>query len=332
MPSPRHRLALALFALAAAGRCAALDLPLAADAHVNLGLPSANFGALGTLNVGNGSSALLQFDVSPLPVGLNSAKLVKATLKLYVNRVGSAGALELQRINSAWSEAAVTAGNAPALGGPGTGPVLAVTQANQYLLADVTAWVKDWISNPGANFGIALTPSLGAPGTIVFLDSKENTATGHLPQLDLTLADQGPIGPRGATGATGATGAAGATGATGMQGTKGDKGDKGNTGDTGPAGPVTLRYIQYTHTVPSNSYANIPLVCPMGTVVISGGCGHRDDNDAAKDIKVNYSGPEPGSERLYYSCRVTNSNLFSSRAVRVYAVCGSVTSVSLTVN
>ena len=57
------------------------------------------------------------------------------------------------------------------LSGGGTGPVLPVTAAAQFVAADVTAQVRQWVINPGANFGLALVPALKAPGTVVFLDS-----------------------------------------------------------------------------------------------------------------------------------------------------------------
>ena len=51
---------------------------------------------------------------------------------------------------------------------------------------DVTAQVKDWITNPASNFGWAIAPALSAPGTVALFDSKENTATGHVARLDIT--------------------------------------------------------------------------------------------------------------------------------------------------
>lgn len=45
------------------------DAPLVADAHVVSSFPTVNFGTISNLYVGNGSSALLQFDLSNLPSG-----------------------------------------------------------------------------------------------------------------------------------------------------------------------------------------------------------------------------------------------------------------------
>ena len=230
----------------------ALDAPLAADSHVNTSLPANNFGGQPTLNVGGGSTALLRFDLGTLPAGTPAAKLVKATLVLYVNRVGAAGAVDLLPVNSGWTEAGVTQASAPAVGGIALSN-LALPLAGQYLAVDVTAQVKSWISNPATNYGWALTPALAAPATVVFFDSKENTATGHVARLDLTLADQGPAGPQGATGATGAKGANGTNGTNGTNGANGTNGTNGTngapgatgaqglTGNTGAAGPQGLQ-------------------------------------------------------------------------------------------
>ena len=253
-----HPLPLAALVLAAALASAparALDAPLAADSHVSTSLPANNFGALPTLNVGGGSAALLRFDLATLPAATTAAKLVKATLVLYVNRVGVAGAVDLLPVNAPWAEAGVSAATMPASGGI-TLSNLAVPAAGQYMAVDVTAQVKSWISNPASNNGWAIAAATGAPSTMVFFDSKENTATGHVARLDLTLADQGPAGPQGATGAVGAigpagprgpaglNGLAGPTGAMGLQGpagltgATGAPGPQGPTGATGPQGPA----------------------------------------------------------------------------------------------
>lgn len=233
---PLQLTAIALAAALAAGPALALDAPLAADSHVSASLPASNFGSLPTVNVGGGSTGLLRFDLGTLPAATTAAKLVKATLVLYVNRVGVAGAIEAQTVNSPWTEAGVTQGIAPVTSGAGSVPAVALPVAGQYLSIDVTTQVKGWISNPSTNNGFALAAAISAPGTVVFFDSKENTATGHVARLDLTLADQGPAGPQGATGATGAQGPTGLPGAPGVPGATGAVGARGLTGLTGATG------------------------------------------------------------------------------------------------
>lgn len=235
--------ALVLAATLASAPARALDAPLAADSHVSASLPANNFGALPTLNVGGGSAALLRFDLATLPAATTAAKLVRATLVLYVNRVGVAGAVDLLPVNSAWTEAGVSAATMPASGGI-TLSNLAVPATGQYMAVDVTAQVKSWISNPASNNGWAIAAATGAPATVVFFDSKENTATGHVARLDLTLADQGPAGLQGATGAQGPVGATGAQGPAGAKGPAGAAGPSGLMGLQGLPGPTGAMGLQ----------------------------------------------------------------------------------------
>ncbi|MCE4555513.1 DVUA0089 family protein [Pelomonas cellulosilytica] len=158
----------------------ALEAPLAADTHVATTQRALNFGNLPILSVGGGSTALLRFDLGTLPSGTTAAKLIKANLVLYVNRIGAPGALELQTINGSWAEAGVTLNTTPPTSGAGSGINVPVGAAGQFIAVDVTNAVKGWITNPATNFGFALTPALSAPGTVVFLDSKQNTATAHV--------------------------------------------------------------------------------------------------------------------------------------------------------
>src|SRR5580765_2499288 len=66
--------------------------PPSGDAYTNTALPTTNFGAKTLLDVQSSTqTAYIQFDLSSLPAGYTSANLAKATLKLYVNAVPSAG-------------------------------------------------------------------------------------------------------------------------------------------------------------------------------------------------------------------------------------------------
>ena len=246
MTLARKPLAAAALAGLLAQTAWALDAPMDADTYFSTSLPTTNFGNLPTINVGGGATGLLRFDLGTLPAATTAAKVVKATLVLFVNRVGTDGGIEVQTVYTGWKESFVNASNQPATSGPGSSPYYGLAQAGQYMSIDVTAQVKAWVTGTPNN-GLALTAALGAPTTVVFFDSKENTATGHVTRLDITLADQGPAGPVGATGApgltgaTGPTGATGATGATGPTGSTGSTGSTGAAGATGPAGPAGVK-------------------------------------------------------------------------------------------
>ena len=76
---------------AAALPALAVEATLVADAHVNSARPGVNSGAISNLNVGGGYTALLQFDLSTLPAGTTAAQVSRATLRLYCNRMDTAG-------------------------------------------------------------------------------------------------------------------------------------------------------------------------------------------------------------------------------------------------
>ncbi len=96
----------------------ATNVALTGDAHVSLTRSTTNFGTLANLYVGNGNTALLQFDLSTLPAGLTSSQVAHATLTVFVNRVNTGGTVSLSPVTSAWSESAVTYATIPTIGAP----------------------------------------------------------------------------------------------------------------------------------------------------------------------------------------------------------------------
>ncbi|HEX9198560.1 MAG TPA: DNRLRE domain-containing protein, partial [Acidobacteriaceae bacterium] len=213
---------------------------LAADAHVNSAIPAVNSGAISNLEVGGGYTTLLQFDLSLLPAGTTPAKVSRAVLRLYANRVTTPGLITFAPISASWGEYSVTYASLPATGS--AAGVVSVSQAGAFVAVDITSLVQSWIANPATNNGLALS----AGTAMVQFDSKENDLTAHPATLDVELVDAGPAGATGATGPAGIAGAqgpagptgpAGAPGAVGATGPAGAAGAKGATGATGPAGP-----------------------------------------------------------------------------------------------
>src|SRR5271170_1479581 len=138
----------------AARPAVAVEATLVADAHVNSALPAVNSGAISNLNVGGGYTALLQFDLSTLPAGTTAVQVSRATLRLYCNRMDTAGLVSLQPVNGAWGEYSVTYATLPSLGA--AAQVVQVGQAGAYVSVDVTALVQGWVSAPASNSGLAL--------------------------------------------------------------------------------------------------------------------------------------------------------------------------------
>src|SRR6202142_3551996 len=253
----------------------ATDAPLVSDAHISSAHPAVNFGALTNLAVGNGNTALMQFNLASLPAGTTSGEVAAATLKIYVNRVNTAGAMDLKPVTGAWSEFAVTFNSAPTMGAV-VGSPIAVAQADTVIIVDVTSLVQGWIATPASNHGIALLASASAASTFVLLDSKENQETSRAPALDVTLF--GPQGPQGTVGPQGPQGVTGNAGPQGPIGMTGATGSTGNTGAQGP--PVSFRgtwLVGTTYLIGDSVFFNgtsyISLVNPN--------VGHQPDTDVA---------------------------------------------------
>jgi TGF-beta propeptide len=169
------------------------------DAFTNTAAASTNYGANVLLNV-NGAKeiAYIQFNLASIPA---SATVSKATLKLYVNAVTTAGSLNVDFVNGSWAESTITSSLSPVLGTTIEASVpLTTASKNQYILIDVTSAVQAWLSGSQANDGIALV----ANGTFdASFDSKENTTTSHPAELDVVFAGGGGSGITGITTASG---------------------------------------------------------------------------------------------------------------------------------
>jgi hypothetical protein len=208
-----------------AGALSAQTLPLTQDTYVVPGT-AINYGTATTINVGGpgASSALVQFDLSTLPAGVMASNISKATLTLFVNKLGAAGSINVSEANGPWTEAGAS-GTGSTVAGAAVTSGLAVPGVNSYIYVDATQAVKDWLTGT-VNSGFIITPNGGAVN--VAFDSKESSTTSHPASLAVTVVNsgpqgatgpQGPQGPQGTAGSTGATGATGAQGAAGVAGT-----------------------------------------------------------------------------------------------------------------
>ena len=182
------------------------------DSYTLTSTPTTNYGAKTTLEVESaGATTFVRFDLSGIPSSVTGSMVAKATLKIYVSAVPTAGSFNIDLVTSPWKESTITANNTPTLGSAIASAIpLSSADKNQYVLVDVTAAAVDWL-NGTENDGIAIVPD----GTVSFaLNSKETTSTSHPAELDIVLT--GPPGPPGPI--TGVTAGAGLTGG----GTKGN--------------------------------------------------------------------------------------------------------------
>lgn len=252
-PAPRHHIVvIALCGWLLCLLCTPLfaQAPPSADTFVTSTYPKTNFGSSISLVVQPGATTFVQFNLSGIPAG---ATVTKASLRLYVDALATAGKFDVYNVTSAWSENTVTYNTKPTIGGSVSvnGPVsIGGSSYNQFLLIDITPQVQGWLNGTIPNNGIAIQ-LVGSSGSFSF-DAKESLLTGNGPELEIALAGggaqgppgpQGPKGDKGDKGDPGIQGPAGADGAQGPQGIKGDtgatgtQGPKGDTGATGAQGP-----------------------------------------------------------------------------------------------
>ena len=108
--------------------------------------PSGNNGVLKIQQAAPAQLTLLKFNpVVVLPAGTTGDDIAKATLKVFVNQVTTAGTFGIRVVTSDWSEATLT--YAVALGKLGTtaasGLSVPVDSDNDWITIDVTALVAD---------------------------------------------------------------------------------------------------------------------------------------------------------------------------------------------
>jgi hypothetical protein len=224
--------------------CAVAQITPSDDAYISTVSPTTNYGASGSVLVqSGGATGFLRFDLSGLPAGLTSSSLSKATLKIFVSAVTTSGNFDVHRVTGAWTEKNIKGTTEPSLGSSiVAGVSVGTSNKNNYLLMDITPAVGEWLDGVHPNHGVALVPGNAVSFAI---NSKENGASSHAPELDLVLnsgtpgpaGPQGPQGPQGLQGPSGPQGKAGPGGPQGLQGTPGPAGAQGPQGATGAQGP-----------------------------------------------------------------------------------------------
>jgi hypothetical protein len=216
--------------------------PLLGDAFIAPG-SVANYGAAVNVGIGGvpGYQGLFLFDLTALPAGTTAASVSGASLRLFLDRVGAAGSINVNAAAAPWTESTVNGFSGPGVGAFVAGAI-GVSVADAYISIPVTSQVQAWL-NGAPNYGFIVTAATSS--TSVFFDSKENTSTSHPAVLEIDLYGQagatgapGTAGPPGPTGATGPAGASGPQGATGAQGAPGPGGPTGAIGPPGAAGAV----------------------------------------------------------------------------------------------
>lgn len=171
------------------------------DAHTSTAPKSfdVNFGTNPNLNVSSTGNVYIKFKLSStLPAATPGSAIQRATLKLYLANVTTAGKLDVYAVAGLWDEATITARNAPPLGNLLTTTTqIGLDKRHEFLIIDITPLVQQWLGDDGLgtngipNYGIALVAH-GADATTpevasITFDSKENSQTSHEAQLNIHL-------------------------------------------------------------------------------------------------------------------------------------------------
>ena len=171
------------------------------DAHTSTAPKStaANFGTNPNLNVSASGNVYLKFKLSStLPANTPGSEVERATLKLYIGNIMTAGRLDVYAVGGAWDESLITGNNAPPLGGLVTTTAqIGEDRRHKFLVIDVTSLVQQWLGDDGQgtnglpNNGLALVahPTDATTPEVVSItfDSKENSQTSHEAQLNIQL-------------------------------------------------------------------------------------------------------------------------------------------------
>jgi hypothetical protein len=173
--------------------------PLTDDASVSSQPGPPN---LSNLRVSSTDNAYLKFKLTSLPVNTPGSEVEKATLKIYIGEIVSAGKLDVYAVAGAWDEGTITSANAPPLGSLMTTTAeIGLDQEGKFIAIDITSLVQQWLGDDGQgtnglpNNGAAILAhpiDPGNPGVAdLAFDSKENIQTSHDAQLNIQLRRSG---------------------------------------------------------------------------------------------------------------------------------------------
>jgi hypothetical protein len=166
------------------------------DAYVDSTAPTSNFGSSTSLKVGitvvtQGQTtsnyyqrSFIEFDKSSLPINLSSSDIIRATLKLYVNKVTAPlSGMYVYPVCNTFNESAVTWSAQPGACANGTTYSQVITNANQFVAIDVKPLITHLLNSGSTTFTFMLaSPS---QGNIAF-NSKESGGNSPVLELDFT--------------------------------------------------------------------------------------------------------------------------------------------------
>jgi len=131
------------------------------DATIKSTAQQTNFGANPVLRVSSGDEALVQFDLTSIPP---SAAVTRATMKLYVNGAHGQETIEVHRVLTPWTEAAVTYSSFEQQFAAEVSAAFRVESDTALKSVDLTSLASAWISGAEPNRGVLLLSSSANAG------------------------------------------------------------------------------------------------------------------------------------------------------------------------
>ena len=186
MKTKKHPIAYAFLLYSISQLALAVTLPVKYDGYLS-GSPSYRPGSSSLMSVSTSVKAIMQFDLSALPSGVQASDIEKATLVFYVSSLSRAGKLTVSQITTPWTESALSYNtNLLFSGDPLLTPVIA--NSASFVSADITPLISGWVDDPLTNNGLILTP---APSYNTGLGIATKESSGRSAYIDVIL--KGPI-------------------------------------------------------------------------------------------------------------------------------------------
>ena len=101
----------------------------------------------------------VQFDLAPIPTGINIEQIYEMNFKLFPSQVIHAGAIEVYVVNSAWEEGTLNHNNKPEILNKVMGTIpISASDTSIHVSVDLTEVMGMWFPTRSSNVGLRLKP------------------------------------------------------------------------------------------------------------------------------------------------------------------------------
>ena len=153
--------------------------------------PTRNYGIINELKVkpsiDDNKRALYRFNLASIP---GSSNVVSATVYFWVNTANN-NPVSIHRVTNNWTETGATWGNISSAFDPAPAASFTPATANQFVSANITSLVQQWVNASAANNGLMLIASASAAETKYA--SREDGNPARHPYLTILLSPGGAV-------------------------------------------------------------------------------------------------------------------------------------------